>query len=61
MPSLSPNFTRTRRYEQPPRALRALARDAVVAGDRPTLWPSWEPSPPGTNVVVLAGRATHVP
>src|SRR5215203_4769866 len=26
-----------------------------------TLRPSWEPSPPGASVVVLAGRATHVP
>jgi hypothetical protein len=26
-----------------------------------TLGPSWEPSPPGGSIVVLAGRATHVP
>jgi hypothetical protein len=38
-----------------------LAHEAVVTADRPTLGSSWEPSPPGASLVVLAGRATRVP
>ena len=44
-----------------PRALRALANKAVVTRDGPHPWAELEPSPPGASVVVLAGRATHVP
>ena len=45
-----------------PRALRPLAHETVVTPRTDlTLWPSWEPSPPDANLVVLAGRATHVP
>ena len=43
------------------RAGSAAANEAVVTagGPRPAVDP--EPSPPAASVVVLAGRATHVP
>jgi hypothetical protein len=44
-----------------PRALQALANEAVVTRTSLTLWASWEPSPLGASIVVLAGRATRVP
>jgi hypothetical protein len=44
-----------------PRALRALAHEAVVIEDRPHPRPSWEPSPPSESAVVLASPATRVP
>jgi hypothetical protein len=44
-----------------PRALRALAQQAVIPKAGLTLRTSWEPSPPGPSIVVLAGRATRVP
>jgi hypothetical protein len=44
-----------------PRALWALAHQAVISENGVTLWASWEPSPPGASIVVLAGRATRVP
>jgi hypothetical protein len=43
------------------RALRALANEEVVAGNRPHPPAKLEPSPPDTSIVVLLGRATHVP
>jgi hypothetical protein len=44
-----------------PRALLALAHEAVVTEDSLTLQSSWEPSLPSRSIVVLAGHATHVP
>jgi hypothetical protein len=44
-----------------PLALRALAHEAVVTGDGTHPLVSWKPSPPGGELVVLAGRATRVP
>jgi hypothetical protein len=45
-----------------PRALRALAHEAVDhRGLASPLWAGWEVLPPGASTVVLAGRATHVP
>jgi hypothetical protein len=51
-------------FESPhrlPRALRALAHEAVVTVDEPRPPVEREPSPPGRNIVVLVGRATYVP
>jgi hypothetical protein len=44
-----------------PRALRALANDAVVTREGPHPPAELEPSPPGANIPIRAGRATHVP
>jgi hypothetical protein len=44
-----------------PRALQALAHEAVVTKDGLTPMPELEPSPPGKSIVVLAGRTTRVP
>jgi hypothetical protein len=44
-----------------PRALQALAHEAVVTEDGSHFLASLEPSPPGASVVLLAGRATRVP
>jgi hypothetical protein len=41
--------------------LRAPAHEAVSSRTGLTLSPSWEPSPPGASLVVLADRATRVP
>jgi hypothetical protein len=38
-----------------------LANEAVVTAGGPHPRASWEPSPPGTSLAVLPGRATHVP
>ena len=44
-----------------PRALRALAHEAVVTEDGPRPLRELKPLPPGASLVVLAGRATRVP
>src|SRR5215207_9320793 len=44
-----------------PRRLRGLPTRQSSPRTGLTLGPSWEPSPPGASLVVLAGRATHVP
>jgi hypothetical protein len=44
-----------------PRALRALANEAVATRDGPHPLAELEPSPPGASIVVRAGRATRVP
>jgi hypothetical protein len=44
-----------------PQALRAHGHEAMVTQDRSHPPTSWEPSPSVASIVVLAGRATHVP